>query len=130
MKKIAIAILGALALCISGCFSVGKEYAKFIQEVPGAMITDISTVTTSPFWGFQASASGISTDPLTGTLNITNGKALFTIPLWGFSKSFSVSGLQLKASPAQLQGLPPAPIPGVVLTAIPPSASGVAPVKN
>lgn len=101
--KLLSVFLGAIALCASGCVShISTDYASFIAKVPAATITDISTVTQSPIWGFQASASGISTNPQTGVMTVTNGKAVFTIPLWGFSKTFSVSGLQFQASPEQL----------------------------
>ena len=103
MKFIAI-ILGAIALSLAGCSSVnvGQEYSKFITAIPGAKITDISTKTSSPLWGFDASASGIDTDPVNGVMTIVNGKASFSIPLWGFTKTFSVSGLQFQASPDQI----------------------------
>lgn len=104
--KLLTSILGALALLLStGCVSIklGDEYAAFIRKVPAATITDISTTTQSPLWNFKASASGISTDSKTGVMTITNGKADFGIPLWGFSKQFSVSGLVLQATPEQLE---------------------------
>ena len=103
MKTLILTLFAGLALALSGCIApMGREYAKLIQEVPAAEITDISTITTSPLWGFQASASGITTDPATGMMVVTNGKAQFTIPLWGFAKTLNISGLKVQATPAQL----------------------------
>lgn len=99
------AILAAVCLATSACVSpqkIGHDYAAFIAELPAANITDVATVTQTPLWSFNASASGVSTDPLTGVMTITNGKAGFAIPLWGTTKTFSVSGLSFKASAQQL----------------------------
>lgn len=105
-KIVLLFLAGLVALFSSGCIispaKVGRDYAAFVREIPAAKITDVSTVTQSPLWTFNASASGISTDPKTGIMTITNGKAAFSIPLWGFSKTFSVSGLEFQATQEQL----------------------------
>jgi len=106
MKTTKLLLAGALALlCLAatGCVShLGNAYADFIQKVPATTITDISTDTKNPLWSFHAGASGISTDPKTGLITVTNGAANIDIPLWGFTKQFKVSGLQFQASPDQL----------------------------
>lgn len=105
IKILLLAALAALCLGSTGCVSaskVGRDYAAFISEIPAASITDVATQTQTPLWSFFASASGVSTDPKSGLITITNGKAGFAIPLWGTVKTFSVSGLTFKASAEQL----------------------------
>lgn len=106
MKTTKLLLLGALALLTlagTGCVTkIDKSYAEFVSKLPAATITDVSTDTKSPLWSFHAGASGISTDPKTGLMTITNGTANLDIPLWGFTKQFKVSGLQFQASPEQL----------------------------
>ena len=93
----------ALACSLSGCVSTaGKEYAAFIQQVPGIEANGISAVTRSPLYSHSESASGISTDPSTGVLTVIDGTVEIAIPLWGFSKTIKITGLKMQATPAQL----------------------------
>lgn len=97
---IAAAILAAFSGCVS---SAGKDYAKFISQVPGIEATGVSAVTRSPLYSHSESASGISTDPNTGALTVVDGTGEIAIPLWGFSKTIKITGLKMQASPAQLE---------------------------
>lgn len=100
--KICLFLIAALGLALSGCVQLGSDYAKFIQQIPGVRATGVSAVTLSPLYSHSESASGISTDPATGILTVTDGTAQFAIPLWGFSKTIKITGLQIIATPEQL----------------------------
>jgi len=107
MKIAILTILAGLSLALSGCASMGasqqgKNFAAFVGSLPGADLTDASHSFVCPLWTNSQSASGISTDPDTGTVMVTNGKANLSIPLWGTTDSWSISGLKLKASADQI----------------------------
>lgn len=102
MKIRTILCLLFSVLCLTGCGSIAGNYADFIQKIPAATAVDVSAVTTTPVYTHSESASGIVTDPVTGLMSITNGKASITIPELGFAKQISISGLKLQATPEQL----------------------------
>ena len=102
MKTLLHLLLAAGALAFSGCVSVGGNYAAFIQKIPAVTAVDISQSTTTPVYTHSESASGVSTDPYTGILTVTNGKASITIPELGFSNTLTISGLKVQATPEQL----------------------------
>lgn len=98
--KLILLPLALIALAFSGCLA--PSYVKFVGGLPAVTATDITQTTTTPVYSHQESASGISTDPVTGMLTITNGKASAAIPELGVQWSLNVSGLKVQASPAQL----------------------------
>lgn len=106
MKTKALTLILAVSmtalLALTGCVSIGKDYAKFIQEMPGIEANGVSAETLTPLYSHKESASGISTDPDTGVLTIVDGVAQVTIPLWGSSKTVRITGLKVQATPAQL----------------------------
>lgn len=100
MKNITLFLLVALLGLCSGC--VSSNFASFISKLPAVTATDITQTTSTPVYAHQESASGVSTDPVTGILTVTNGKASAAIPELGVTWSLNVSGLKMQATPAQL----------------------------
>lgn len=101
MKNILAILLFAAALGLTGCSTLGN-YAAFIQKIPAVTATDITQTTTTPVYSHSESASGVTTDPSTGQITVTNGKASVAIPELGVSSSLNISGLKVQATPAQL----------------------------
>lgn len=97
-----LAALCALALFSTGCVNIGKDYAKFISEMPGIQATGVSAETLTPLYSHKESASGVSTDPVSGVMTVTDGVAQIAIPLWGSSKTVRVTGLRVQATPEQI----------------------------
>ena len=115
MKKllclVSIALIG---LFLAGCTTnPGKDIAAFVAALPTNTITDASLQVSTPLWSHQLSATGMSKTK-DGTIQITNLKDNFAIPLWGTTKTFSVSGLTVEpGTSVQLQATTP---PAVILT--------------
>ena len=92
-------ILCALALC--GCSSttnLGTDLSTFVKNLPPNSVTDASLTVQNPAWSHTLSVTGMGKSA-DGSIQITNLKDNFAIPLWGFSKTFSVSGLTITPQP-------------------------------
>ena len=86
----------ALLFIVSGCTTnPGKDLATFVAALPTNTVTDASLQVSTPLWSHQLSATGMS-KAKDGTIQITNLKDNFAIPLWGTTKTFSVSGLTVE----------------------------------
>lgn len=108
LKHIALFLLPALAVALfSGCGTttskgnLGAELASFVQSIPSNTVTDASLQVSTPLWSHQLSVTGLSKST-SGQVTITNLKDNFAIPLCGFTKTFSVSGLTFDAGTAPL----------------------------
>jgi len=97
----ALASLALLAFA-TGCAS-NSGIASFISSLPTNNVTDASLTVQSPLWSHQISVTGMSKSA-DGTITITNLKDNFSIPLWGTTKAFSVSGLTV--SPGSAASVP------------------------
>lgn len=94
MKK----LLLLLPLLLCGCVSnVGKDLAAFVSALPTNTVTDASLQVSTPLWGHQLSVTGMS-KAADGTIQITNLKDNFSIPLWGTTKTFTLSGLTISSN--------------------------------
>lgn len=102
LRILTLAAVAAVSLITSGCVNVGKDYAKFISEMPGIEATGVSAETLTPFYSHKESASGVSTDPTTGVMTVVDGVAQIAIPLWGSSKTVRITGLRVQATPEQI----------------------------
>ena len=90
MKR--ILTLTCIALALTGCVSIGKDVSAFTNALPQNNVVDVSFQFQTPFWSHQVSATGLAKNT-DGSITITNFKDNFAIPLWGTTKTFSVSGL-------------------------------------
>jgi len=91
-------LLIASFLVLAGCTTAGtagKDLAAFVASLPTNTVTDASLQVSTPLWSHQLSATGMSKTK-DGTIQITNLKDNFAIPLWGTTKTFSVSGLTVE----------------------------------
>ncbi len=68
-------------------------------------MTDASLQVSTPLWSHQVSVTGMS-KAANGAIQITNLKDNFSIPLWGTTKTFSVSGLTVEPSPLLSKSTP------------------------
>lgn len=73
----------------------GKDIAAFVAALPTNTVTDASLQVSTPLWSHQLSATGMSKSK-DGTIQVTNLKDNFSIPLWGTTKTFTVSGLTIE----------------------------------
>lgn len=95
MKNKLLLLVVAL-LGLTGCVSnIGKDLAGFVSALPTNTVTDASLQVSTPLWSHQLSATGMSKSK-DGTIQITNLKDNFAIPLWGTTKTFTVSGLTIE----------------------------------
>lgn len=108
MKKLILLVIASiLALFLVGCTTnPGKDLAAFVAALPTNTVTDVSLQVSTPLWSHQLSATGMSKTK-DGTIQISNLKDNFAIPLWGTTKTFSISGLTVEPG-TSVQLNPPA----------------------
>ena len=100
MKKLltitaSLALILGLCGCVTNPGTAGQDLAAFVAALPTNTVTDASLQVSTPFWSHQLSATGLSKSK-DGTIQIVNLKDNFAIPLWGTTKTFSVSGLTVE----------------------------------
>jgi hypothetical protein len=102
-KGIGKSLCVALLLCLlcfgtTGCVSgsnPGASMASFVNGLSTNTVTNVSLKINSPFTSHTLTATGLSKTK-DGTLQIVNLEDNFAIPLWGFSKTFSVAGVTIE----------------------------------
>lgn len=97
--KTTLLLLAALALCLSGCSSLGSR----LQSLQGFTAGTITEKRSDPFGGGSFSAQGITTDSVSGITTINSAQVQEVYPMgWAFSVAATgvviVPGKQVSAA--------------------------------